>query len=111
MNTPAVFPQAPHPVFNKEAVFAKMDPDTLFLVFYHQQASYQQHLAATTLKKLSWRYHKKYMTWFQRHEEPQTATKDYELGTYVYFDYESTWCKRIKSEFTFEYAFLEDEAN
>jgi CCR4-NOT transcription complex subunit 3 len=30
-------------------------------------------------------------------------------GTYVYFDYESGWCQRIKSEFKFEYAYLEDE--
>ena len=35
------------------------------------------------------RYHKKYMTWFQRHEEPTIATDEMEQGTYVYFDYES----------------------
>ena len=28
---------------------------------------------------------------------------------YVYFDFESGWCQRIKTEFTFEYAFLEDD--
>ena len=80
------------------------------------------------LKKHSWRFHKKYMTWFQRHEEPKIATEEYEEGTYVYFDYESGkclssllwsyfdcvvlclgWCQRIKSEFKFEYAYLEDE--
>lgn len=37
------------------------------------------------------------------------TTNDYECGTYVYFDYETGWCQRIKKEFTFEYVFLEDE--
>ena len=32
-------------------------------------------------------------------------------GTYVYFDYEAGWVQRIKRDFTFEYAFLEDELN
>ena len=44
-----------------------------------------------------------------RHEEPKIATDEYEEGTYVYFDYESGWCQRIKSEFKFEYAYLADE--
>ena len=48
------------------------------------------------------------MTWFQRHEEPKVTTEDYEQGTYVYFDYESGWCQRIKSDFRFEYSYLED---
>lgn len=51
------------------------------------QNTYQQYLAAKELKKQSWRYHKKYNTWFQRHEEPKFATDDYEQGTYVYFDF------------------------
>ena len=66
-------------------------------------------MAAAQLKKQSWRYHKKYKTWFQRHEEPTETTDEYERGTYVYFDFESGWCQRIKTEFTFEYAFLEDD--
>ena len=28
----------------------------------------------------SWRFHKKYMTWFQRHEEPKVSREDYEEG-------------------------------
>ncbi|CAI7833187.1 unnamed protein product [Closterium sp. NIES-53] len=51
------------------------------------QGTYQQYLAARELKKQSWRYHKKYNTWFQRHEEPKLTTDDYEQGTYVYFDF------------------------
>ncbi|CAJ2672143.1 unnamed protein product [Trifolium pratense] len=79
--------------------------------------TYQQYLAAKELKKQSWRYHRKYNTWFQRHEEPKVATDEYEQGTYVYFDFHIAnddhnkhgWCQRIKNEFTFEYNFLEDE--
>jgi len=44
-------------------------------------------LAAKELKKQSWRFHRKYNTWFQRHEEPKVATDEYEQGTYVYFDF------------------------
>lgn len=51
----------------------------------------------------------RYLTWFQRHEEPKEITPDYEQGTYVYFDYETGWCQRKKTEFTFEYRYLEDK--
>lgn len=50
-----------------------------------------------------------YRCW-QRHEEPKVTTDEYEQGTYVYFDYETGWCQRIKSDFRFDYSFLEDEA-
>ena len=40
---------------------------------------------------------------------PTETTEEYERGTYVYFDFESGWCQGIKAEFTFEYAFLEDD--
>merc|ERR1719453_879309 len=107
--THASFPDNPLPLFENPAMFEKLDIDTLFFIFYYQQGTYQQYLAARELKKQSWRYHKKYMTWFQRHEEPKATTDAFEQGTYVYFDYETGWCQRIKSDFTFEYAYLEDE--
>jgi len=107
--TPNSFPQTPAAVFDSPTVFEKFDTDTLFFIFYYQQGTYQQYLAARELKKQSWRYHKKYLTWFQRHEEPKVTADEYEQGTYVYFDYETGWCQRIKSEFTFEYGYLEDE--
>jgi CCR4-NOT transcription complex subunit 3 len=106
--TPASYPSTPSPVFDHAAIFEKLGTDALFFIFYYQQGTYQQYLAARELKKQSWRYHKKYMTWFQRHEEPKVTTDDYEQGTYVYFDYETGWCQRIKSDFRFEYSFLED---
>ncbi|KAF9956991.1 general negative regulator of transcription subunit 5 [Mortierella alpina] len=107
--TPSYYPQAPPPnLFESSAVFEKFDIDTLFFIFYYQQGTYQQYLAARELKKQSWRFHKKYLTWFQRHEEPKAITDDYEQGTYIYFDYEGAWCQRKKTDFRFEYKFLED---
>ncbi|ETW02630.1 hypothetical protein H310_06094 [Aphanomyces invadans] len=107
--TPPSFPSVPSPLFENPAVFEKLDLDTLFFIFYYQQGTYQQYLAALQLKKQAWGYHKKYKTWFKRHEEPQMTGDDFEQGTFVYFDYETGWCQRIKTEFTFEYSYLEDE--
>jgi len=106
--TPTSYPTSPSPIFDNPAIFEKLGTDCLFFIFYYAQGTYQQYLAARELKKQSWRYHKKYMTWFQRHEEPQITTDEYEQGTYVYFDYETGWCQRIKSDFRFEYSYLED---
>eukprot|EP00041_Stephanoeca_diplocostata_P033546 m.1111124 g.1111124 ORF g.1111124 m.1111124 type:complete len:622 (+) comp24361_c0_seq20:217-2082(+) len=108
-NTPASYPAQAPPHFTQPAFFELLDPDTLFFIFYHLQGTYQQYLAARELKKQAWRFHKKYLTWFQRFEEPKVITDDFERGTYVYFDFESGWCQRKKSDFTFEYRFLEDQ--
>lgn len=89
--------------------FEGLEFDTLFFVFYFQQGTYEQYLAARELKRMSWRYHLKYHLWFQRHEEPTVTTPEYEQGTYIYFEYEYDWCQRIKPDFTFEYQHLEDE--
>lgn len=105
---PASYPAAPSAIFDNPSVFEKLGTDCLFFIFYYAQGTYQQYLAARELKKQSWRFHKKYMTWFQRHEEPKITTDEYEQGTYVYFDYETGWCTRIKQDFRFEYSFLED---
>ena len=106
--TPASYPATPAAIFENPAVFEKLGIDCLFFIFYYAQGTYQQYLAARELKKQSWRFHKKYMTWFQRHEEPKITTDEYEQGTYVYFDYETGWCTRIKTDFRFEYSYLED---
>lgn len=106
--TPASYPATPSTLFDNPAVFEKLGTDCLFFIFYYAQGTYQQYLAARELKKQSWRFHKKYMTWFQRHEEPKVTTDEYEQGTYVYFDYETGWCTRIKQDFRFEYSYLED---
>ena len=85
------FPQEPLPIFDDSRLYSKIDPDTLFYVFYYKQGTYQQYLAAKALKDQSWRFHKQYQTWFQRHEEPKSITEEFEQGTYRFFDYESTW--------------------
>jgi CCR4-NOT transcription complex subunit 3 len=89
--TPSYYPQEPLPIFDDARLYSRIDPDTLFYVFYYKQGTYQQYLAAKALKDQSWRFHKQYQTWFQRHEEPKTITEEYEQGTYRFFDYESTW--------------------
>ncbi|KAM7250158.1 hypothetical protein ACFE04_022041 [Oxalis oulophora] len=119
--TPPSYPQVQAPIINNPAFWDRLGTDgygtdSLFFAFYYQQNTYQQYLAAKELKRQSWRFHRKYNTWFQRHEEPKVATDEYEQGTYVYFDFhianddlQHGWCQRIKTEFTFEYNYLEDE--
>lgn len=87
--------------------FQRLSTETLFFVFYYMEGTKAQYLAARALKKQSWRFHTKYMMWFQRHEEPKTINEEYERGTYIYFDYEK-WGQRKKEGFTFEYKYLED---
>ncbi|KAK4174416.1 Not1 N-terminal domain, CCR4-Not complex component-domain-containing protein [Triangularia setosa] len=103
------FPQEPLEILDDPRLYERIDPDTLFYVFYYKQGTYQQYLAARALKDQSWRFHKQYQTWFQRHEEPKSITEEFEQGTYRFFDYESTWMNRRKADFKFAYKFLEDE--
>lgn len=88
---PSHYPQEPLAIFDDHRLYSRVDTDTLFYAFYYRQGTYQQWLAAKALKNQSWRFHKQYQTWFQRHEEPKSITEDYEQGTYRFFDYESTW--------------------
>ncbi|KAK0733317.1 Not1 N-terminal domain, CCR4-Not complex component-domain-containing protein [Lasiosphaeria miniovina] len=108
-HTHTQFPQEPLSIFDDPRLYSRIDPDTLFYVFYYKQGTYQQYLAAKALKDQSWRFHKQYQTWFQRHEEPKSITEEFEQGTYRFFDYESTWMNRRKADFKFAYKFLEDD--
>ncbi|RKO97903.1 hypothetical protein CXG81DRAFT_12317 [Caulochytrium protostelioides] len=92
----------------RNALLEKLGTDTLFFMFYYQQGTLAQSLAARELKRQSWRFHKKYLTWFQRHDEPTSITEEQEQGTYIYFDYEAAWCQRKKDGFCFEYRYLEE---
>ncbi|RMD42429.1 hypothetical protein DV735_g2708, partial [Chaetothyriales sp. CBS 134920] len=109
--TPAHYPQDVLPILDDPALYdnQRMETDTLFYIFYYRQNTYQQWLAARALKNQSWRFHKQYQTWFQRHEEPKQITEEFEQGTYRFFDYESTWMNRRKGDFKFVYKFLEDD--
>ncbi|KAL4906660.1 hypothetical protein BDW74DRAFT_176975 [Aspergillus multicolor] len=110
-NTPLYYPQEPLAIFDDPRLYetGRIDTDALFYLFYYRQGSYQQYLSAKALKGQSWRFHKQYQTWFQRHEEPKTITEEFEQGTYRFFDYESTWMNRRKADFKFVYKYLEDE--
>jgi CCR4-NOT transcription complex subunit 3 len=90
------YPQEPLPIFDDPRLYSRIEPDTLFYVFYYKQGSPHQYLAAKALKDQSWRFHKQYQTWFQRHEEPKSITEEFEQGTYRFFDYESTWLAHLK---------------
>ncbi|KAI0220342.1 CCR4-NOT transcription complex subunit 3 [Lamellibrachia satsuma] len=105
--TPAYYAQVPPHHSDTVEFFQRLSTETLFFIFYYMEGTKAQYLAAKALKKQSWRFHTKYMMWFQRHEEPKTITEDYEQGTYIYFDYEK-WGQRKKEGFTFEYRYLED---
>lgn len=105
--TPSYYPQTPLANADTLEYHAKLATDTLFFIFYYSEGTKSQYLAAKALKKQSWRFHTKYMMWFQRHEEPRTINEEYEQGTYIYFDYEK-WTQRKKEGFTFEYKYLED---
>jgi len=107
--TPAYYPQQPNPILSTPGIFSQLDVETLFYVFYFHPGTYQQYLAAKELKRQSWRFHVKYLTWFQRHSEPQAITEEYEQGVYVYFDWEGSWCQRKKSDFRFEYRYLSED--
>lgn len=89
--TPPHYPQEPLGIFDDHRLYSRIDQDSLFYAFYYRQGTYQQYLAAKALKGQSWRFHKQYQTWFQRHEEPKNITEEFEQGTYRFFDYESTW--------------------
>ncbi|KAK1264316.1 hypothetical protein QJS04_geneDACA009457 [Acorus gramineus] len=120
--TPPSYPQSQAPIVDNPAFWKRLGADdlgtdTLFFAFYYQQNTYQQYMAARELKNSSWRFHKKYNTWFQRHEQPKITNDEYEKGTYLFFDFhigadgglQQGWRKRIQHDFTFEYGFLEDE--
>uniref|UniRef100_A0A1L8DHE7 CCR4-NOT transcription complex subunit 3 n=1 Tax=Nyssomyia neivai TaxID=330878 RepID=A0A1L8DHE7_9DIPT len=107
VQTPQHYPQNQLPHSDTVEFFQRLSPETLFFVFYYMEGTKAQYLAAKALKKQSWRFHTKYMMWFQRHEEPKIINEEYEQGTYIYFDYEK-WGQRKKEGFTFEYKYLED---
>uniref|UniRef100_A0A0B7AL50 CCR4-NOT transcription complex subunit 3 n=1 Tax=Arion vulgaris TaxID=1028688 RepID=A0A0B7AL50_9EUPU len=105
--TPSYYPTASFPHVDAVEIYQRCGTETLFFIFYYMEGTKAQYLAAKALKKQSWRFHTKYMMWFQRHEEPKQITEEFEQGTYIYFDYEK-WGQKKKEGFTFEYRYLED---
>ncbi|EJW03570.1 hypothetical protein EDEG_02112 [Edhazardia aedis USNM 41457] len=107
-NEYSFFPKKPMIEFEGPMIYDKLNIDTLFFIFYRHKGSIRQYFAAKELKNYSWRFHTKYLTWFQRLEEPKILTEDYEQGTYIFFDYDVTWTNRKKRDFTFEFKYLEN---
>ncbi|KAI5191077.1 CCR4-NOT transcription complex subunit 3 [Nematocida minor] len=105
---PAHFPSKASILLSSPEFYQKLDMDTLFFIFYFHQNTPCQYYAAKELKNYSWRFHTKYMAWFQRLEEPNIITEEYEQGTYIFFDYEVSWSSRKKENFRFDYKYLED---
>ena len=89
------------PLLYSESSFAKMDTDTLFFMFYMQQASYFQHMASRELKQRKWLYNKKYASWFQKIDEK----------SYYYFDFENMWEIRRKNDYMLDYSSIEADNN
>ncbi|OWZ68629.1 hypothetical protein AYX15_00577 [Cryptococcus neoformans] len=108
IKTPSYYPQSRLPILEDKSIYSRLELDQLFYIFYYMTGTYEQWLAARELKKQSWRFHKQYLTWFQRAHNPQAITSDYEQGGYYYFDWENSWCQRRKSDFRFEYRWLSD---
>ncbi|WOO83433.1 General negative regulator of transcription subunit 3 [Vanrija pseudolonga] len=108
ITTPSYYPQVRLPALEEKSIYQRLDLDQLFYIFYYMTGTYEQWLAAQELKRQSWRFHKQYLTWFQRAHNPQAITEDYEQGGYYYFDWENSWCQRRKSDFRFEYRWLSD---
>ena len=73
-----MFFQAPPPGSDTIDFFQRLSTETLFFIFYYMEGTKAQYLAAKALKKQSWRFHTKYMMWFQRHEEPKIINDEYE---------------------------------
>lgn len=76
--TPHYYIQHPLPHSDTLEFYQRLATETLFFVFYYMEGTKAQYLAAKALKKQSWRFHTKYMMWFQRHEEPKIINEEYE---------------------------------
>ncbi|ORD99935.1 CNOT3 [Hepatospora eriocheir] len=53
----------------------------------------------------------KYKIWFQRKSEPTFLNSEYEKGEFLFFDYEREWNYMKKTDFVFEYCYLEHNDN
>ena len=92
-HTPPYYPQAPPQGSDTIDFFQRLSTETLFFIFYYMEGTKAQYLAAKALKKQSWRFHTKYMMWFQRHEEPKMINDEFEQVDIIAILY----CSFIKS--------------
>jgi CCR4-NOT transcription complex subunit 3 len=90
----------------------KLPIDSLILIFYYREGTHAQFLASQELKRQNWRFHKKFGIWFKRTEGGiKTINPAFEYGAYDFFDMSGeSWGIKTRSDFTFEYEYLEDES-
>ena len=107
---PASYPKSCIGALNGPQIYEKLEIEALFFAFYFKPGSVQQYLAANELKRNTWRFNRKYNSWFQRQKEPRLVSNEREQGSVVYFDHNVLhedgrpgWCARVKEDFTFEY--------
>ena len=93
--TPAYYPQLPPGGSDEIDFFLRLSTETLFFIFYYMEGTKAQYLAAKALKRQSWRFHTKYLMWFQRHEEPKIINDEYEQ---VIFSKNVSW-KNVSFQF------------
>lgn len=99
---PNCFPKATLAQALSPTAFSKFNLDTLFFAFYMQPGTWQQAMSAFYLKAQGWRYHRKYITWFQ----PQSSVVEGTRGRWCYFDPFNGWCTRAKADFVFDATWL-----
>ena len=89
----------------------KLPIDSLMLIFYYREGTFAQTRAADELKRQNWRFHKKFGVWFKRTEGGvRTMNPAFEFGAFNFLDSSSDrWGLRTRSDFTFEYEYLEEE--
>ena len=106
--TPEHWPQEVPASYYSPSLVKRLDQDTLFFIFFFQQKTPHQVLAAEELRKSFWRYHNKFQLWLQRHprELPSEITANFEKGTFVFWD-EKTWQQRTRADFVLQYADVE----
>ena len=85
--TPVYYPQLPPVSSDSLEFFQKLSTETLFFIFYYMEGTKAQYLAAKALKKHSWRFHTKYMMWFQRYEEPKVINDEFEQVMFLTISY------------------------
>nr|CAD7441096.1 unnamed protein product [Timema bartmani] len=89
--TPHYYHQVPLPHSDTVEFFQRLSTETLFFIFYYMEGTKAQYLAAKALKKQSWRFHTKYMMWFQRHEEPKVINEEYEQENWEVSTSSDSW--------------------
>lgn len=79
-----------------DKMIGKFSESTLFFIFYYQQGTYSQILAAEELKKKNWTYHAKFQTWFRECEVVGQSDVQ-RTPEKLYFDFSPDWTtKRVK---------------